>query len=654
MRIILALILSILINLNDSSKSPTNNVNFNLKNVFQLLKGSVLLEENEDVEPISSQELENLLRNFPVLVNDTICTQSESCARNWINNYNDLLERINQRGSYLEYKFETDINEENERELIDYAPMSNRFLELTKPTASQFLENCDFWAPDLRRMLFFAAQGIIFKDEKDVIEFSELSSKLESIYATAKVCETESNCLTLDPELSSLLKDSRDYEKLLWAWKGWHDQTGPKMRHIYARTVEINNKASKENGYKDLSERWIEDFEDDEFEAKYDELFLRIKPLYSQLHAYVRRKLKGVYGLNYPENHDPKLIPAHLLGNMWAQSWDNIFDIVVPFPNEEQINFTKVLVNNQYTPIKMFQASEEFFMSLGLFEMAPRFWKFSDIVKPAGRNFQCHASATDFFTGDDFRIKMCTSVDDENFYTIHHEMGHIEYYMAYKDQPAIFRSGANSAFHEAIGDTIALSVQTPKHFKEINIIDDDTMTKEQEINFLMLVALKKLAFLPFGYLMDKWRWDVFRGNVNESNYNQKWWQMRNKFQGLESPVERTENDFDPGAKYHIASYTPYARYFISHFLQFQFYKSLCKHADHQGPLYKCDFYRSEKAGFFLKKMLEMGASKHWSIALNTLTGETEVTADAIFEYFEPLQDWLQEENSKFLDDIPGF
>lgn len=168
---------------------------------------------------------------------------------------------------------------------------------------------------------------------------------------------------------------------------------------------------------------------------------------------------------------------------MWAQSWDNIFDLVAPFPNEKQMNFTKVLVDNEYTPIRMFKAAEEFFVSIGLFEMTEKFWKFSNIVKPTDRNFQCHASATDLFNGDDFRIKMCTSVDDENFYTIHHEMGHIEYFMAYKDQPAIFRNGANSAFHEAIGDTIALSVQTSKHFKEINIIEDDTMTKGKKINF---------------------------------------------------------------------------------------------------------------------------------------------------------------------------
>jgi peptidyl-dipeptidase A len=275
-----------------------------------------------------------------------------------------------------------------------------------------------------------------------------LTNKLESIYAVAKVCTEQNTCLSLDPDLSSMLKTSRDYNQVLWAWKGWHDATGPKMRSIYTKIVEIQNRGAVFSGYKDLSERWIEDYEDENFEKKMDNLFAQIKPFYEELHAYTRRKLNQIYGKNYPANHDPKLIPAHLLGNMWAQTWDNIYDILVPFPEATQPNLTKILHEKEYDAVKIFRESERFFTSIGLYEMTPTFWKESMITKPKNREVQCHASATDFYNQFDYRIKMCTSVNEEDFYVVHHEMGHIEYFMAYSKQPAVFRTGANSAFHE--------------------------------------------------------------------------------------------------------------------------------------------------------------------------------------------------------------
>ncbi|CAF0741045.1 unnamed protein product [Brachionus calyciflorus] len=603
----------------------------------------------------SLDQLFDELNNYKI---DGNCKVSETCAISWMNFYNKAFSKIYEGVSYLEYEFSTNMNEENQKRVIEVDAFLNRFILIARDKSLEY-NISESWDESLKRQFKFARLAslteIIIPNQEEKIEFSSLSKKLEYIYATAKVCDNSTNeCLALEPEITEIMTNSRDYDKLLWVWKGWHDATGPKMRDIYTRTVEIRNKAARENGYKDLSEKWMEDFEDDNFEKNYDDLFEQIRPLYEQLHAYVRRKLKNVYGSKYPPTLNPKLIPAHLLGNMWAQSWENIYELVTPYPDVRAFNLSQNLLEQNYTVEKMFKLSEEFFTSIGLYKMTHSFWKNSMLTKPKDREVQCHASAHDFYNGYDFRIKMCTTITAENFFIAHHEMGHIEYYMAYKDQPFIFKTGANSAFHEAIGDTIALSVQTTKHLRAINLIDFESMSKEQEINFLMMMALNKVAFLPFGYLVDKWRWDLFRDKFNSSNYNQKWWEMIKQFQGIESPIERNEDYFDPAAKFHIASNVPYARYFLSFILQFQFYESLCKLSKHEGPLYNCDFYASKSAGEKFKEMLKLGASKHWSYTLKMLTGETVVSASSLLEYFKPLYEWLIEENSKYPNDKVGF
>lgn len=605
-------------------------------------------DEVKQTIPYSNEDIELLVKSLPDVIDDEACLGSESCAVSWMSDYNRLLDKITERGAVLEFAFETNITESNENELNVYSAIENKFELLTKPILKKFLKNCKHWNAPLRRMLHLASQGIMFS-EADSLKISTISNTLESLFAKAKVADPNnpSKLLSLDPDLSDIMAKSRNYSQLLWAWKSWRDATGPKMRAAYAQSVALKNKGARENGYRDLSEQWIEDFEEPDFESTMDKLFEEIKPFYELLHAYVRRILNKQYESSYDKSeHNPDLIQAHLLGNMWAQGWENIYDLVKPFPSVEDLDLDKYLVEQKYTPRRIFTEAERFFNSMGLFKMTPTFWENSMIEKPENRSVVCHASASDFNNGFDYRIKMCTQVDDEDFYVVHHEMGHIEYYMAYRHQPAIFRTGANSAFHEAIGDTIALSVMTPKHLKTVNIIESDKTSQEQDLNFLMKMALKNVAFLPFGYLMDKWRWRVFKGEIDETNYNSKWWEMRTRYQGLEPPVPRDESDFDPASKYHIASYTPYSRYFISHFHQFQFYKALCSLSGHEGPLHKCDFYNSKEAGAKLKEMLSLGASHHWTYALNLLTGEKKISAQAIFEYFEPLIKWLKRVNQK--------
>nr|CAD7404037.1 unnamed protein product [Timema poppensis] len=370
------------------------------------------------------------------------------------------------------------------------------------------------------------------------------------------------------PGIESVISSSRDYDELTYAWKSWRDATGPKMREDYKKYVEINNIAAAENGFSDNGEMWRSSFESETFIADMDALWEQVRPLYDELHKYVRTKLRGVYGDKMDDSDG--LLPAHILGNMWAQSWVNLFDIMQPYPEGTLVDVTAALIQQNYTVLRMFETSDAFYQSLGLPTNSMSYDETrAMLVRPEdGREVVCHASAWDFCDGADFRIKMCTQVNMEDFVTIHHEMGHIQYYIQYKDQPDTLRSGANPGFHEAIGDTIALSVATPQHLEKIGLLMNYEDTPENSINTLMQMALEKIAFLPFGLLIDKWRWDVFSGAVNETQWNDHWWYYRKEIQKVKPPVSRTAEDFDPGAKYHVPGDSQYISYFAAHILQF--------------------------------------------------------------------------------------
>lgn len=395
---------------------------------------------------------------------------------------------------------------------------------------------------------------------------------------------------------------------------------------------------------------WRSKYEDDKLIENVDKLWSQVEPLYKELHTYVRYQLLDMYGDKMDKKS--RSIPAHLLGNMWAQNWVNLYDRIKPFKNASSVDATKKMNDLKYDAKKMFEMSDEFYQSLGLPSSAVSYSDKAVIEKPSDRTITCHASAWDFCDGEDFRIKMCTKTNMEDFVVVHHEMGHIMYYLLYKDQPLLYRTGANPGFHEAVGDTIALSVSTPQHLRAVNLLDEYADTEADNINALFHMALERVAFLPFGLLIDKWRWDVFSGKVNESNWNQHWWKLREQYQKVKAPTDRMEEFFDPGAKYHIPADSQYIAYFVAHILEFSFYKSLCIEAGQYDaanplkPLHKCDFYNNKAAGAKLKAGLELGFSEHWSVALEKLTGEKEVSAQALLDYFKPLQDFLKKENLK--------
>ncbi|MGA7920853.1 MAG: M2 family metallopeptidase [Candidatus Acidiferrales bacterium] len=475
-------------------------------------------------------------------------------------------------------------------------------------------------------------------------ELSQINASLQSDYGKGKYCPDgpQGKCLTLN-DLENIMASSRDPDELLRAWIGWH-AIAPAMRDRYSRMVQLANQGAREMGFADVGAMWRSNYDmpPDAFAAEMDRLWQQVRPLYVSLHAYVRAQLVKQYGPGVVPQHGA--IPAQLLGNMWAQDWANIYPLVAPANADPGYNLTEILQAKQIDPVGMVHYGERFFMSLGFAELPQTFWQRSMFVKPRDREVVCHASAWDIDYLDDLRIKMCIEQKAEDFSTIHHELGHNFYQRAYDAQPPLFRNSANDGFHEAIGDTIALSV-TPEYLKQIGLLEN-APTESADIGILMHKALEKVAFLPFGLLIDKWRWEVFSGKVTTAEYNKVWWELREKYQGVKPPVARSEQDFDPGAKYHVAANVPYARYFLADILQFQFHRALCREAGYQGPLHRCSIYNNKAAGARLNKMLEMGQSRPWPEALEVMTGEKQMDATAILDYFAPLKAWLDEQNKK--------
>ncbi|XP_071039603.1 angiotensin-converting enzyme isoform X1 [Parasteatoda tepidariorum] len=535
------------------------------------------------------------------------------------------------------WNYKTNLTDYNKREYNKMNEEIKAFHDETRKNATSFawenLEDIDVAA--LNWFLYMSKKP----DEKVVENAAKLKkviTEMEEIYGKAKVCSYLSTflqpcTLELDPDISEIMKESRNYQELKHFWTQWRDETGRKMRGDYLRYIDLNN----ENGYSNTQ------FEVDE---DYFLMWETLKPLYRELHAYVRRKLIGKYSESYIKPNGP--IPAHLLGNLWAYSWGNIFDLVIPYPNKKSVDVTKAMREKNITPLDMFKIAEKFFTSIGLKPMPPEFWNKSIIEKPLNREMVCHPSAWYFFDGNDVRIKMCTSVDMDNLATVHHEMGHIEYYLHVQDLSLYQRHGAHPAFHEAVGDLIALSVTTTDYLERIGLLEEATDDPETEINILLYMALEKIAFQPHGLIVDLWRSNIFNGSTDKSELNKAWWKLRLDYQGVCPPVLRSEDDFDAGALYHVGADITYLRYFASIIVQFQFHQALCEEAGHKGPLHKCSIYKNKKAGKLLSDMLKLGSSVPWTEAMKLITkGKTDkMDSASILEYFQPLYAWLKKQN----------
>jgi peptidyl-dipeptidase A len=484
-------------------------------------------------------------------------------------------------------------------------------------------------------------------DQKEATELTTIAARMDGAYGRGKWCPDSKGglrapgsdgCLDIE-QITEIMANSRDPKRLREVWEGWHTISVP-MKQDYQRFAELSNKGAKELGFPDTGAMWRSkyDMAPDAFTKEMDRLWEQVRPLYLSLHAYMRVKLREKYGELVPEKGP---IPAYLLGNIWAQSWENLFNDVAPKTSAPAYDLTTILTARKTTPVDMVKYGERFFVSLGQAPLPPTFYERSLLTKPRDREVVCHASAWALDLAEDVRIKMCIDPTAEDFTVIHHELGHNFYQRAYKGLPVLFRDSANDGFHEALGDTIGLSV-TPEYLVKVGLIDK-APDASGDIGLLLQQALAKIAFLPFGLLVDQWRWQVFSGQVTPANYNSAWWALRQKYQGVAPTEPRGEQFFDPGAKYHVPGNTPYARYFLAHILQFQFHRALSQAAGCTMPLHRCSIYESKAAGDRLNKMMAMGLSKPWPDALEALAGSKQMDATAIIDYFAPLQKWLDEQ-----------
>lgn len=500
---------------------------------------------------------------------------------------------------------------------------------------------------DLRRQLDLIRTSLDMpapRDPAPAAELSTLAATMNASYGAGSWCPDGADgddCRDLE-ELSRVIAESRDADELLAAWTGWRTTSMP-QRERYRRFVELTNQGARELGFDDTGSLWRSkyDMDPDAFEAELNRLWGQLRPLYEQLHCHVRARLNEKYGDDVVPPTGP--IPAHVLGNMWAQSWENVYELVAPETSAPGVDLTERLKAAGVDELEMVRIGERFFTSLGFEPLPQTFWDRSLFTKPADRDVVCHASAWVVDQVDDLRIKMCIEIDADNFRTIHHELGHNFYQRAYNGLPLAYRGSANDGFHEAIGDTIALSV-TPKYLMDIDLIDEEPPA-EADLAILMRAALDKVAFLPFGLLVDQWRWDVFSGETGPDQYNTAWWKLREEIQGIRAPAPRTEEHFDAGAKYHVPANTPYTRYFLAGVLQFQLHRELCRMAGIDGPLHRCSIYGDETAGEAVRDLLAAGMSRPWPDTLEAAIGQREMDATAILDYFEPLGDWLEEQNA---------
>ena len=579
-------------------------------------------------------------------------------AKAFVKKVDTDLRKLWVRQSTAEWIKSTYITDDTERNAAAFNEDSMAYLTQANKEAQRF-KGLKLDA-DTERMLYLLRISSALPAPSNAEKRTELANtaaRLEGLYGKGKFCrpgkpgkdgKPTEECRDLQ-QLSDVLAKIADkkkpatWDEMLEAWTEWHE-TSKEMRPLYERLVTLSNEGAKEFGSSDLGDLWraAYDMPPSDFEKETDRLWNQMKPFYDDLHCYVRGKLSKKFGADKVSTSGP--LPAHLMGNMWAQEWSNVYPLVEPYQGQPSLDVTKKLAEQKYDPVKLVKLGESFFTSMGLDPLPKTFWERSQFTRPKDREVVCHASAWDVTFSNDLRIKMCIKIDEEDLITVHHELGHDYYFQNYFTKPMLFQQGANDGFHEAIGDALTLSI-TPEYLKSLKLLDALPKDEKGLINVQMKDALEKIAFLPFARMIDQWRWDVFTGKVKPSEYNKHWWELRLKYQGIApAGAARGEDFFDPGAKYHIPANVPYMRYFLARILQFQFHRAMCQAAGHTGPLHTCSVYGNKAAGAKLKAMLAMGSSKPWPDALEALTGQRQMDASAILDYFAPLQAWLKEQN----------
>ncbi|XP_024425698.2 angiotensin-converting enzyme 2 [Desmodus rotundus] len=580
-------------------------------------------------------------------------TPTEEEARTFLENFNTEAEEWFYQNSLASWNYNTNITDENVQKMNEAEQMWSTFYERNSNIAKTYpLETIK--DVNVKRQLQALQQNGLLEDKDKQLQLNTILNTMSTIYSTGKVCKPNNpqECYLLATGLEDIMQDSKDYNERLWAWEGWRSKVGKQLRPLYEEYVVLKNEMAREKNYEDYGDYWRGDYETEGssgYEYSRNQLiedventFEEIKPLYEHLHAYVRAKLMDTY----PSHISPTgCLPAHLLGDMWGRFWTNLYNLTAPFGEKPTIDVTAAMVDQSWDAQRIFKEAEKFFKSVGLFSMTQGFWDNSMLTKPDdGREVVCHPTAWDL-GNKDFRIKMCTKVTMDDFLTAHHEMGHIQYDMAYANQSFLLRNGANEGFHEAVGEIMSLSVATPKHLKVLGLLPPDFHEdNETDINFLLKQALNIVGTLPFTYMLEKWRWMVFKGEIPKEQWMKKWWEMKREIVGVVEPVPHDETYCDPATLFHVANDYSFIRYYTRTIFQFQFQEALCQTAQHEGPLHKCDISNSTAAGEKLLQMLKLGKSEPWTRALENIVGKKQMDVRPLLNYFEPLFTWLKEQN----------
>ncbi|KAM4701859.1 angiotensin-converting enzyme 2 [Discoglossus pictus] len=579
-------------------------------------------------------------------------------AKDFLNWFDKEAVPLYHQSALAQWEYNTNITDENAQKMSEEGAKWSAFYSKASDNASTFPLDQITDTNIKLQLIFLGEKGTSVLPPEKYTRLNKILNEMSTIYSTETLCKNDGSneCLPLEPGLDRIMSESTDYQERLWAWEGWRAEAGKKMRPLYEEYVQLENEAAKLNGYADYGDYWRGNYETITTDAKYaysrsdlirdvERTFQEIQPLYKELHAYVRGKLQETYGSKYISSTGS--LPAHLLGDMWGRFWTNLYPLVVPYPDKESIDVTPAMVSQGWTVERMFKEAEIFFKSVGLFPLNSNFWTNSMLEEPGdGRKVVCHPTAWDLGM-DDFRIKMCTKINMEDFLTVHHELGHIQYDMAYSNLPMVLRDGGNEGFHEAVGEIMSLSAATPKHLKSLHLLPDTfVQDKETDINFLLRQALTIVATLPFTYMLEEWRWNVFRGEIPTNQWMKTWWDMKRDLVGVMSHYPHDESYCDPAALFHVANDYSFIRYYTRTIYQFQFQEALCKAANHVGPLHTCDITNSTEAGAKLRAMLELGKSQPWTLALENIAGVTKMDANPLLNYFEPLYEWLKQNNKE--------
>ncbi|XP_007090142.2 angiotensin-converting enzyme 2 isoform X1 [Panthera tigris] len=579
---------------------------------------------------------------------------TEELAKTFLEKFNHEAEELSYQSSLASWNYNTNITDENVQKMNEAGAKWSAFYEEQSKLAETY-PLAEIHNTTVKRQLQALQQSgssVLSADKSQ--RLNTILNAMSTIYSTGKACNPNNpqECLLLEPGLDDIMENSKDYNERLWAWEGWRAEVGKQLRPLYEEYVALKNEMARANNYEDYGDYWRGDYEEEwtdgynysrsQLIKDVEHTFTQIKPLYQHLHAYVRAKLMD----SYPSRISPTgCLPAHLLGDMWGRFWTNLYPLTVPFGQKPNIDVTDAMVNQSWDARRIFKEAEKFFVSVGLPNMTQGFWENSMLTEPGNsQKVVCHPTAWDLGKGD-FRIKMCTKVTMDDFLTAHHEMGHIQYDMAYAVQPFLLRNGANEGFHEAVGEIMSLSAATPNHLKTIGLLPPGfSEDSETEINFLLKQALTIVGTLPFTYMLEKWRWMVFKGEIPKEQWMQKWWEMKREIVGVVEPVPHDETYCDPASLFHVANDYSFIRYYTRTIYQFQFQEALCRIAKHEGPLHKCDISNSSEAGKKLLQMLTLGKSKPWTLALEHVVGEKNMNVTPLLKYFEPLFTWLKEQN----------